>query len=88
MSWRQCRQCITGLAFDEVKTFSPSCEGCRDKKARGLRTGNEPRPSANCLRNQARLRRDTFLALVAERHTANEIRKLAYLAEPRPRMPA
>ena len=39
-----CGQCKTGLSFGALKLFDPRCEGCLDKKARGLRTGDEPRP--------------------------------------------
>jgi hypothetical protein len=39
-----CRQCQTGLAPGQEKTFHPDCSGCQDKLARGLRTGTEPRP--------------------------------------------
>jgi hypothetical protein len=38
-----CRQCKTGLSFGAIKLFDLRCEGCLDKKARGLRTGDEPR---------------------------------------------
>lgn len=42
---RLCRQCSRGIAAGEVKLFDPRCEGCAEKKARGLRTGDEPRPA-------------------------------------------
>ena len=40
-----CGQCRTGVAPGQVKLFTPDCEGCLAKKAAGLRTGNEPRPT-------------------------------------------
>ena len=39
-----CRQCQTGLAPGQEKTYHPDCPGCRDKLASGARTGQEPRP--------------------------------------------
>ena len=40
-----CQQCKTGLGYGQLKLFDPRCEGCHDKKAQGLRTGNEPAPT-------------------------------------------
>jgi hypothetical protein len=39
-----CQQCKTGLGHGQVKLFDSRCEGCHEKKAKGLRTGNEPPP--------------------------------------------
>lgn len=41
----KCAQCRTGLAPGQPKLFDPRCAGCLDKKAAGLRTGDEPRPT-------------------------------------------
>jgi len=41
---RLCRQCITGWAPGQARTFDPKCEGCAEKLAKGLRTGQEPLP--------------------------------------------
>ena len=73
-----CQQCRTGLAAGSVKLFDPRCEGCLDKKTRGLRTGNEPRPTRRA----------------GEKLVDHEWRKLqraavarAYAAMPAPRRP-
>jgi len=39
-----CGQCEHGKGMNEPALFDPRCSGCADKKARGLRTGNEPAP--------------------------------------------
>lgn len=43
-----CSQCISGWAPDTPKTFDPNCKGCLEKKAIGLRTGDEPHPKEFC----------------------------------------
>ena len=46
-----CFQCQSGIVPGQAKTFEPSCAGCQEKLAKGLRTGNEPRPMAKGSRN-------------------------------------
>lgn len=40
-----CGQCASGWVPETPKTFDPSCRGCKQKLADGLRTGKEPLPS-------------------------------------------
>ena len=40
-----CGQCSSGWVPETPKTFDPTCRGCKQKLADGLRTGKEPLPS-------------------------------------------
>jgi len=44
MRAKLCRQCKTGLAPGQEKTWHPDCPGCQEKLSSGKRTGLEPRP--------------------------------------------
>lgn len=61
----KCRQCRTGLTAGEQKTFAPWCQGCLDKLAAGLRTGNEPAPSMHPTKNRPRMPAAKFARLLA-----------------------
>jgi hypothetical protein len=53
----KCEQCKRGIGPWVIKTYDPNCPGCRDKKEKGLRTGNEPLPLAGAkmtMRNYSR----------------------------------
>jgi hypothetical protein len=60
----RCYQCTSGIIPGQPKTFEPSCEGCHEKKAKGLRTGLEPRPPQPGNRSKKRIDKDKFLGRV------------------------
>ena len=41
---RKCNPCYSGKDPGGVKTFSPWCVSCQEKKRLGWRTGKEPEP--------------------------------------------
>jgi hypothetical protein len=54
-----CQECKSGWVPGTPKTYSPNCRGCVEKKAAGLRTGDEPPPllyGRKRYDNEARLR--------------------------------
>jgi hypothetical protein len=80
-----CCQCRIGIAPGEPATFDPKCARCQDKKATGLRTGNEPMPEQNPHRagglRVKRLSPEKFRAFLKRQKAAAIVRARGYATE-------
>lgn len=81
-NYKLCRQCRTGTVPGEEKTFLPSCPGCQEKRAKGTRTGKEPRPKFVMGFLRRRLPRDEFSAFVARQELVKSAKRALHATLP------
>lgn len=85
MKTTRCRQCITGLAAGDTKTFDPRCPGCAEKLASGLRTGKERPPIDFMHHRRPKMERSLFMARVARAKAVKARQRDEWLSMVEPR---